>query len=435
MSTKSNHRIYGLDFGASNTTISTLVDDKAIALPIDNTTPDSTAIPTLLFYLKGIYCGSEAYMRLKNQSEKEQGRFIREIKSAAAVTKQDGTIILGKYRSFSDIIGDYLKFVKKGADRIIGENIDSVVIGRPVFFSKEPQGDATARERIREGARKAGFKDIFFAYEPVAASIDAAENLNPGEKILTFDFGGSTLDLHLLEIIKQQDKKIMKTLDTSGIQLGGNDISKKIFREKILKYFGKDLKYVDIKSFKTPKPTKVVPYGVNSALIEYDVNRSPKFYNNIYKMIDLMQWEAGKTIPELEALRTCLKRNYYFDLFDAVDKAKIELSSKKQTEIVFQKPEISITEKITRSEFDKILAPYGEMVYESLNMMIERTKMNPNDVSTIVRIGGTSEIPYFIKILKDRFPKAKIIQGDIFGGVSKGLARIGYDNNKDYLLE
>ena len=47
--------------------------------------------------------------------------------------------------------------MKSRADALLGKDIRSVVMGRPVYFSSDPKEDALAHKRLKEAARMAGF--------------------------------------------------------------------------------------------------------------------------------------------------------------------------------------------------------------------------------------------------------------------------------------
>jgi hypothetical chaperone protein len=72
--------------------------------------------------------------------------------------------------------------------------VDSVVLGRPVVFSTDAAKDAVAEQRLERAARKAGFRNIWFQYEPVAAALAFEETLQAGQERIVFigDFGGGT---------------------------------------------------------------------------------------------------------------------------------------------------------------------------------------------------------------------------------------------------
>ena len=213
-------RTYGLDFGASNSTIS-IVDSKgdAVKLPIDPLSPDPTISPTILYYAQNqCYAGAKADSHFKSTPIEDRGRIMREIKTCATIADMSGTQVNGSYKEFNEILSDYLSFVKTNADQLLGEKVDRVVIGRPAAYVDSPHKEKLAQDRIRAGAEKAGFESVHFSYEPVAATLDRVGTFDQKEIVLTFDFGGSTLDYHLLKINPGQTPE---TLAHGGLDFGG----------------------------------------------------------------------------------------------------------------------------------------------------------------------------------------------------------------------
>jgi hypothetical chaperone protein len=423
--------IYGFDFGTSNSAISIIQDGKAKSLDINQYGQDKTIMPTLLYFNeKETFFGSEAESKHREVND-PKARYIRAIKSAASIAYQDGTNIHGEYRTFVDLISTFISHVKEKSDSIVGEDVKDIVIGRPVKFSDNKEDDQLAQTRVYEAAEKAGFENIHFTYEPIGATFNATESLNSGDNILTFDFGGGTLDFHLLKYNGSE----IQTINTHGIPIGGTDITKYILAHKVLSHFGQGVEYTD-KWRDWRSGTKSVPNSLPSSFLDFDTQRDSKYYQRLYDSIKEVQWEAKEgPLPQLEALKTCLEERYFFDIFDEAEAAKIALSSNDLTKIRFKKKNVDISESISRADFDDMLSYRVEKkITKGLEQLFEDSEVQAEDINVILRIGGSSEIPFFSNQLSQLFPASKIIRSDIFGGVSKGLARIGHDNISQYLI-
>jgi molecular chaperone DnaK (HSP70) len=85
--------------------------------------------------------------------------------------------------------------VKRRADEATGRPSVHLVLGRPVTLSHNAEVDARLEERFRQAAILAGFEEVDFVFEPVAASVNVAGRT--GDTVLVFDFGGGTLDISL----------------------------------------------------------------------------------------------------------------------------------------------------------------------------------------------------------------------------------------------
>ena len=424
---------YGIDFGASNSAISIISEDKILSLPLNDLGKDKTVIPTLIYYTEyENFFGYEAYLRMREIQDQTKGRFIRNIKSVLSLMEVNSTYILKKSKTFTSIVCDYLTFLKSRADELLGKDVKGAIIGRPVHFSSDPQRSLLAQSRLKEAAEKAGFEEVHFVYEPVAATIHASENLNiQNEKIaLTFDFGGSTLDFHLIRI--QGDK--LDTLATNGVVLGGTRITKAVIQNKILHHFGYNVKYASTTYDKKNNETGVVsvPNFLPLSLIDNDVNRRGD--RRVFESIKRIQWDSKERIQELNQLEYCIRHKLYYHLFDNVDLTKIKLSSQEQACIEFTEHNFDIVENIDRKEFEKILVTFQKEIQVKFDELLGDADIEPEQVDLIIRVGGSSEIPYFIKLLKENFPRAEILKSDIFNGVSKGLARLGQNQEKFYFV-
>lgn len=88
--------------------------------------------------------------------------------------------------------------MKSHDDKIVGENITDVVLGRPVQFVGG--NNDVALSRLKKVAEMAGFKNIVFEYEPVGAAYDYGIKVHDDQIALMFNFGGGMLDLTLMKL-------------------------------------------------------------------------------------------------------------------------------------------------------------------------------------------------------------------------------------------
>ena len=72
-------------------------------------------------------------------------------------------------------------------------------MGRPVHFLGD-MDDSLAVERLREAAKAAGFPELYFELEPVAAALHYELSLEQRQNVLVFDLGGGTLDITVMGI-------------------------------------------------------------------------------------------------------------------------------------------------------------------------------------------------------------------------------------------
>ncbi len=68
-------------------------------------------------------------------------------------------------------------------------------MGRPVCFSDvDPALDRAAAEHLASIAKFAGFKEVSFHFEPIAAALDYERQVKSEELALIIDIGGGTAE-------------------------------------------------------------------------------------------------------------------------------------------------------------------------------------------------------------------------------------------------
>src|SRR4030095_10804618 len=122
-----------------------------------------------------------------------------------------------------------------------------VVMGRPVRFSgAETQRDEDlALERLKAAAELAGFSEISFEFEPVAAAYQYETQLDHDELVLIGDFGGGTSDFTLAQLgpSRKKDGK-NPVLGTSGVAIAGDTFDSRIMMQLVAPKLGLGSHYV-----------------------------------------------------------------------------------------------------------------------------------------------------------------------------------------------
>src|SRR6266566_5306282 len=103
--------------------------------------------------------------------------------------------------SVATLVSVVLKRLKTEADEATGHATTRLVLGHPVVFAGADrahlqESEAEAFKRLREAAQAAGFEEVEFMAEPVAAVI--GEERHAGVEIAV-DFGGGTFDVAVMD--------------------------------------------------------------------------------------------------------------------------------------------------------------------------------------------------------------------------------------------
>ncbi|WP_371921165.1 Hsp70 family protein, partial [Pseudomonas sp. HMWF021] len=171
MNNASPARACGIDFGTSNSTVGWLRPGMETMIALED---DKITLPSVVFF--NIEERRPVYGRLALHEYLEgyEGRLMRSLKSllGSKLIKHD-TSVLGTAMPFKDLLGLFIGQLKSRAETAAGREFEHVVLGRPVFFvDDDPLADQEAEDTLVEVARKLGFKDVSFQYEPIAAAFD-----------------------------------------------------------------------------------------------------------------------------------------------------------------------------------------------------------------------------------------------------------------------
>ncbi|PLM99204.1 molecular chaperone, partial [Klebsiella quasipneumoniae] len=130
---------------------------------------------------------------------------------------------------FEDLVCAMMLHIKLQAESQLPEQIDQAVIGRPINFQGlgGDEANAQAQEILERAALRAGFRDVVFQFEPVAAGLDFEATLSEEKRVLVVDIGGGTTDCSLLLMGPQWRERAdrqQSLLGHSGCRIGGNDL-------------------------------------------------------------------------------------------------------------------------------------------------------------------------------------------------------------------
>ena len=171
-----------------------------------------------------------------------RGRLIRSVKRHLPSRSFTKTRIGHQFATLEDLIGAFLRSMRESACRHFDADVRRVVLGRPARFSNEPEEDALAETRLSAAARKAGFEEVTFCPEPLAAAYDFVEDLAVKRTVLIADLGGGTSDYTLVRMdadgFRPED-----VLGIGGVSVAGDAIDGSLVRSEIAPHLGSQAKY------------------------------------------------------------------------------------------------------------------------------------------------------------------------------------------------
>lgn len=346
------------------------------------------------------------------------GRLIRSIKTGLRTIDYNGTTIFGQNYTVEALIALVLRYLRQSAELTLGEPIRHAVLGRPVKFSHDPLVDSRAEERVRLAAEMAGFQEVSFLAEPIAASYAYHRDFSRPTKAFVFDFGGGTLDLTVAEL----GGKTPRILASEGVLLGGDDIDK-LLLTRLLPHFGQNAQ-LTFERMDGSRLSQPIPHHVWDSLLDWQTVEEMK-HTEAIKLIERAALWNNSTEPQaMKALYDLIHRNLYYQLLREIERVKITLSTQSAETLRFSIGNWHIRESITRAQLEGMLQPHCQQISHAIERVLQQAGLNGEEIEQLVPTGGSSQIPLFQQLLAQRFPRARFAtraERNLLG-VTQGLA-------------
>ncbi|HXA02161.1 MAG TPA: Hsp70 family protein, partial [Cytophagaceae bacterium] len=370
--------IYGIDFGTSNSVLVALNTSTREIVKVNSQS-------SLIYFqdAQNIFIGNQAIEKYISNNMK--GRLLKSIKTLLPQSAFTFTYIFGKKYAAEDLVCLILEYLKSEADQYFGEEVTELVLGRPVVFSEDEECDKLAEKRLLMAAKKAGFKKIWFQYEPIAAGFLYEHSLDEPEMVLIGDFGGGTSDFTLMQLDKNKihlKERRGDILKTGGVHIGGDDFDAEIMWNKFTPYFGYGLKYDSYGKMLD------LPVHIFRTICEWEQMAFLK-EGKIRKQLDNYYQYTNKN-PALQRLMSLIDNNLGFSLFQAIERSKINLSGKEKSHINFSQANIDIQEKLDLPEFNEFIREEIKKIDDFLSKFLEDAGIESNKIDHVFITGGTS---------------------------------------------
>lgn len=408
----------GIDFGTSNSTL-VGVDEHGLveSFEIDPLFHPPTILRSSIYFpsVRGRVplVGGEAYQQYRRDIEEDgqpMGRFMRSLKSHLG--SDLGTYIHSKRYTLADLIGVILREMKRRAEAHFGSPITNIVLGRPVVFVSAKRGEA-AQNQLEQAARQAGFKEILFQLEPIAAALAFENTLAKGEqkRVLVGDLGGGTSDFAVMRLRGGVSLKADRQADViavSGLPIGGDTFTARLAFISVAPHFGSEDQVPSLidssKRFSMPQDI----FHVLSDPQRVHLLRGTDYRPRIAQL-------------RLRKIAELLKYNGEFKLIETVEAAKCALSEHEKAHISFEYGHDSFDVVVTRRQFEKAIADETTKLIACIAEVVKAAKMTFNDIDAVFITGGSSQVPAIRRIFAHQFGEAKLKEADAFTSVGFGL--------------
>jgi hypothetical chaperone protein len=417
--------VYAIDFGTSNSLLAAASrSGHHPPIPLDPVAEDPSLLRSVLFFPEARGPAGAAPALGKAALEEyvaqgSRGRLVRSLKRFLPMRGFVRTQINARTYTLEELIAIVLRAMRERADRHFGVRVTRAVLGRPARFAEDLEDDAFAEERLRQAARLAGFTEVAFCPEPVAAARDFRAELSRDTLLLVGDFGGGTSDYSLV-MMGQGGFSLSDVLAIGGVSVAGDALDGSIMRAEVARHFGAEVRYRvpfgdNLLTMPKPLMEKLCSPAEMSLLAQRDVQ---SFLN------DVRSWSRGaddrRHIDQLFAL---VEDGLGFMLFEAIEHAKKALSRADEAAISFHVPGIELDQPICRDGFERGARRQLSAIIAALDATLERAGARASDVEQVCLTGGTARVPFLRAALGERFGEHRLHSLRGLHAVAEGLAR------------
>lgn len=318
---------------------------------------------------------------------------------------------------FEDLVCSMMLHIRQQAQSQLTDNLDQAVIGRPINFQGLGGDDANAQAVgiLERAAKRAGFREVVFQYEPVAAGLDFEATLSEEKRVLVVDIGGGTTDCSVLLMGPQwrtRHDREQSLLGHSGCRVGGNDLDIALAFKSLMPLLG--MGGDTEKGIALP----ILPWW--NAVAINDVPAQTDFYSaaNGRLLRDLAR--DARDAEKVSLLYKVWQQRLSYRLVRSAEESKIALSEAAQidTSLPFISDELATA--ISQDGLEAALNQPLTRILEQVQLALENSNEKPD---VIYLTGGSARSPLIKKALAQQLPGIPIAGGDDFGSVTAGLAR------------
>ncbi|PIW59239.1 molecular chaperone [Shewanella sp. CG12_big_fil_rev_8_21_14_0_65_47_15] len=473
----------GFDYGSANCAVGIMQGESVQLLPLSE---DSTYLPSTLYAMDRELIAEAVYQALpiefktdyakKRAAQLSRARMVRheldldpdtqavfvgeQAVKAYLETPEEGFYVrspksfLGatglrpeQIALFEDIVTLMMQHIKVRAESILVQRgmfdsgakaITHAVIGRPVNFQGigGEESNRQAEAILSLAATRAGFVEVAFLFEPLAAGMDYEASLREDKTVLVVDVGGGTTDCSVVKMgpshIMAQDRAA-DCLGHSGQRIGGNDLDIALAMNAFMPHFGLGSLMINGK----PMPSN--PFW--NAVAVNDISAQREFATlSTRKLIDELIKEAEQPQLLLRLLKV-QRQQLSYQLVRLAERAKIVLSDQDKTDIELDFIEAALRAAVSRQLFENAIEPSLTKVEALMHQALSQAAktlaergLSLDALSTdaaqveclpdvIYVTGGTARSPAIYGKIAGIYPDIPVVVGDHFGSVTAGLTR------------
>lgn len=408
----------GVDFGTSNSTVGWHAPGRAPLLMLEG---DKPTLPSVVFFNAEDGQTSFGRAALDTYLAGYEGRLMRSMKSLLGSSLIEGqTEVQGRVLPFRQLLADFIGELKRRAEQQAGRSFRHAVFGRPVHFvDDDAQADHKAQTTLGEIAQQAGFAEVSFQFEPIAAAFDYEARISREELVLVVDIGGGTSDFSLVRLSPERAAATLREVDilgNGGVHIGGTDFDK----------------YLSLKH--------VMPLLGHGGRLASGAEVPSRYYFNLATWHTINQNYTQKVWRELQDVARDIgpgpTRVHFGRLLHLIaerDGHWLALKSEEAKILLSDQPQICLPlERLAGAPACQLVLDQTGLrdaighlidgIEQQLQQVIRQAGIGLEAIDTVFFTGGASGVCGLSERIGQMLPQANKVRGDLFGSIGTGLA-------------
>jgi hypothetical chaperone protein len=124
----------------------------------------------------------------------------------------------------------------------------------------------------------------------------------------------------------------------------------------------------------------------------------------------------------VEALVNLIEEDLGYQLHQAVQRLKIDLSHGESAEFRFRDGSMDIVATVSRTDFESWIRDDLRSIERCVDGLLAVSNVSEAEVDRVFLTGGTSFVPAVRRIFEERFTAERVRTGNEFTSVARGLA-------------
>ncbi|MDN2483594.1 molecular chaperone [Vibrio agarivorans] len=440
----------GFDYGTANCSVAQLFDGVVKQIPLVGDdlyvpstlcAPNSETVSEYLFRckeIKPVNASGEALLRRAIKVNHEEGLDVRSddvkfghealelyledpkdvyyVKSPKSFLGAMGLRDM-QLSFFEDLVCAMMSNIKNRTESHLNQEVTQAVIGRPVNFLGRggDKSNIQAEGILRNAANRAGFKDVEFQFEPVAAGLEFESSLTEDKNVLIVDIGGGTTDCSMIQMGPSWAQQLDRTdslLAHSGQMVGGNDLDIYTAFKCFMSEFGMGTKRHS---------------GLDIPLIQFwnpivisDVQAQRSFYAHDNLAVLQQFLREAKEPEKVSRLLTLHKETLGYSVIREAEKTKIALGDNEHYRANLNLLSETFQVDVTKSSLEAAIEPPTSKIKALVEEAVVQSGIKPD---MVFMTGGSARSPILTNAVKSVLGEIPVVRGDFFGSVTSGLAR------------